>query len=326
MSTNLRDSFGTNLNEDDFDQNRNHGSTNIASPVFQMVGGRSSSEKLIDTVKEHVNQMYKHFKSLNTLHQTILVLLGLASGIFGILLLVFHNSILHKLVEISNTLRTKNSTQFIIFWALFIISFPPMLGYSFTSTATGLIYGVSFHGWIILASGTILGSISAFVVFQKILIERSKHLIKMNKKFEAFAMILQQNNSYWFLALFRLCPFPYSLTNGALASIYGVSVKNFAIANIITSPKLVMYLFIGSRIKHLGDDSNTGNSKLFDICSIFITVFILSLTAWVLYNKTQQKYLQLQNASEEANMEIPAANSSDIHNATTNQNDSLTIK
>nr|CAI6607374.1 AIF_HP1_G0030750.mRNA.1.CDS.1 [Saccharomyces cerevisiae] len=69
----------------------------------------------------------------------------------------------------------------------------------------------------------------------------------LNGLFEALASrcyLPMIKNSYWILALLRLCPFPYSLTNGAIAGVYGISVRNFSIANIITTPKLFIYLFM----------------------------------------------------------------------------------
>jgi len=147
--------------------------------------------------------------------------------------------------------------------------------------------------------GSVCGSVASFTVFKNLLHSRAEKLIHANRRFEAFASILQENNSYLILALFRLCPFPYSLTNGAVAGVYGISVRNFAIANVITTPKLLVYLFIGSRIKNLAETESPG-SKLFDIISIFVAVCILMMTAWILYYKTNQKYKQLQREDNQA--------------------------
>ena len=228
------------------------------------------------------------------LMHNIIVLLGIMLMIMGILLLVFHNAILHKVVVTSNDLREKMSTHFILMVLIFFVAFPPMIGYSLLSTTTGLIYGVSFEGWVTLALGSVTGSIASFVVFKTILHSRAEKLVHWNRRFEALASILQENNSYWILALLRLCPFPYSLTNGAIAGVYGISVRNFSIANIITTPKLFIYLFIGSRVKSLAESESTG-SRVFDLVSIIITLLILSLTAWLLYFKTKKRYLELQN-------------------------------
>ncbi|KZV10029.1 TVP38 [Saccharomyces cerevisiae] len=267
---------------------------NVNDDDFLDIYNMSPRERLMHNIRKNVQKLQFYFYSLRLWQQIIIVLLGIMLMIMGILLLVFHNAILHKVVVTSNDLREKMSTHFILMVLIFFVAFPPMIGYSLLSTTTGLIYGVSFEGWVTLALGSVTGSIASFVVFKTILHSRAEKLVHLNRRFEALASILQENNSYWFLALLRLCPFPYSLTNGAIAGVYGISVRNFSIANIITTPKLFIYLFIGSRVKSLAESESTG-SRVFDLVSIIITLLILSLTAWLLYFKTKKRYLELQN-------------------------------
>lgn len=250
-------------------------------------------ERLIHTAKRTVYHLVDHFNSLPVWQRVLTVLFGLCVCVLGLLMLIFHKKVLAKLLEMSQDLRANKSTNFILIALIFFVGFPPMIGYSFLSTATGLIYGVSFHGFIVLAIGSIAGSVASFYVFKNLLHTRAEQLVHMNKRFEALASILQEDNSYWMLGLLRLCPFPYSLTNGAIAGIYGISVKNFTIANIITTPKLLIYLFIGSRVRSLAENSSTG-SKIFDIVSILVTLLIFTITAWLLYFKTKQRYQELK--------------------------------
>lgn len=251
-------------------------------------------QRLMYKAKKLLYQAKNQFDSLQTWQKLLAYFTGVCFFILGVLFLVFRHKIMAKIVETSNDLEAKTSTQFILVLLIFIVGFPPLIGYSFLSTSTGLIYGVTFHGWFLLAFGSVCGSVASFAVFKNILHSRAEKLIHANRRFEAFASILQENNSYMILALFRLCPFPYSLTNGAIAGVYGISLRNFAIANLITTPKLVLYLFIGSRIKNLAETNSPG-SKLFDIVSILITICVLMITAWILYYKTNQRYKQLQS-------------------------------
>lgn len=261
---------------------------------FLDIYNMSPRERLMYSFRKNTQKLQFFFQSLRLWQQILIVLFGIMVMIMGVLLLVFHSTILHKVVVTSNELKEKMSTHFILIVLVFFVAFPPMIGYSLLSTTTGLIYGVSFEGWITLAFGSVTGSIVSFIVFKTILHSRAEKLVHLNKRFEALASILQENNSYWILALLRLCPFPYSLTNGAIAGVYGISVRNFSIANILTTPKLFIYLFIGSRIKSLAESESTG-SRVFDVVSILVTLIILSLTAWLLYFKTKKRYLELQN-------------------------------
>lgn len=262
-------------------------------------------QRLIYTVKKVIYHLSNQFFVLSLWQRILVIFATLSFLILGIIFLIFHKTILNTLVQTSNNLKEKTSTQFILGLLIFTVAFPPLIGFSFLSTSTGLIYDVSLHGWLLLSISSVTGCIASFYIFQNILRSRAQRLIHSNKRFEAFASILQEDNSYLILALFRLCPFPYSLTNGAIAGVYGVSLKNFAIANLITTPKMFMYLFIGSRIKNLGETKST-SEKMFDLFSILFTLVVLFFTAWLLYFKTQNKYRELINKQ---NQEQPSISS-----------------
>lgn len=262
-------------------------------------------QRLIYTTKKVIYNLSNQFFELALWQRIIVIFATLLFLILGVMFLIFHKTILKSFAETSNELKEKSSTQFILGLLIFTVAFPPLIGFTFLSTSTGLIYGVSLHGWLLLSISSVSGCIASFYVFQNLLKSRAQKLVHSNKRFEAFASILQENNSYLILALFRLCPFPYSLTNGAIAGVYGVSLKNFAIANLITTPKMFIYLFIGSRIKSLGETKST-SEKIFDLFSILFTLVVLFLTAWVLYFKTQNKYRELINKQNQEQRSLPS--------------------
>lgn len=265
---------------------------------FLDVYNLSPRQRLVHQLKKSQYKLRDFFQSLPLWKKLAVIAFGVIDIIVLLIILIFHGKILNKMVEISNDLKEVWYTPLLFFVLLFGVSFPPMIGFSLLSTSVGLIYGVSFTGWIILFLGSVTGSILAFALFKTVLRSQAEKLIRWNPKFEALASILQDNNSYWILALIRMCPFPYSLTNGAIASVSGVSLRNFSLASIITSPKLVMYLFIGSRLKNMGETDSTA-SRLFDLLSIILTAVVLSLTAWILYFRTKRRYLELQRQQSE---------------------------
>ncbi|CAR25949.1 ZYRO0A11880p [Zygosaccharomyces rouxii] len=254
-------------------------------------------QRLVRHFKKTLFKLMNHYAFLPVWQKVAVIIGGLCALVLGILLLVFHTPMLHWLVHTSNELKSQKKTAFILILLIFCVSFPPLIGFSFLSTSTGLIYGVSFEGWMILVAGSVFGSIASFAVFQTLLRSRAEQLVHASPRFEAFAAILQENHSYWILALLRLCPFPYSLTNGAVAAVHGLSLRNFAIAQVIASPKLFAYLFVGSRIKNIGESNSTG-SKLFDLISILVTGVVLTITAWILYFKTRNKYMEIQRLQQ----------------------------
>lgn len=257
-------------------------------------------ERLLHHFKKTLHGFTTRCAGLPLWQRAVLVVLAGCIGILAILMLIFHNSILHKVVEMSDDLKGKNTTWLVLILLIFLVGFPPMIGFSLLATCTGLIYGVSLQGWSILAFGAVIGSVASFCLFKTLLHSQAEKLVHSNRRFEAFAAILQENNSYWVLALIRLCPFPYSLTNGAIAAVYGISVRNFSIAQLITTPKLFVYLFIGSRIRNMGETDSTG-SRFFDLVSIVITMMVFTVTAWILYAKTQRKFAEISHRERQLN-------------------------
>lgn len=257
-------------------------------------------ERLAHHFKKTVHGVAVRWSGLPLWQKIVLVIVAGCIGILAILMLIFHNSILHKVVEMSDDLKSKHTTGLVLVVLIFLVGFPPMIGFSLLATCTGLIYGVGFQGWATLAIGAVTGSVASFCLFKTLLHSQAEKLVHSNRRFEAFAAILQENNSYWVLALLRLCPFPYSLTNGAIAAVYGISIRNFAIAQVITTPKLLIYLFIGSRIRNMGETDSTG-SRIFDLVSIIVTMLVFTLTAYVLYAKTQRKFAEISHRERQLN-------------------------
>lgn len=300
----MNESFGTSnqdagiyLNEmripdEDYDM-ANHGEEDDFLDVYNL----TPRQRLVRHFKKMTFKIMNHYAFLPVWQKVVVAIGGLCALVIGILMLVFHAPMLHWLVKTSNDLKVQKKTAFVLILLLFCVSFPPLIGFSFLSTSTGLIYGVSFKGWMLLTVGSVVGSIAAFAVFQNLLRARAERLVHASPRFEAFAAILRENHSYWILVLLRLCPFPYSLTNGAVAAVHGLSIRNFSIAQVIASPKLIAYLFVGSRIKNIGESSSTG-SKLFDLISIIVTAVVLTFTAWLLYFKTRNKYMEIQQLQQ----------------------------
>ncbi|ODV95267.1 hypothetical protein PACTADRAFT_75776 [Pachysolen tannophilus NRRL Y-2460] len=210
------------------------------------------------------------------------------------------------LVSSARTWREMRGGKILMFVLIFGVSFPPLIGFSALSALTGMIWGIS-GGWPVLAAASITGSMFSFILFRYVLKERAVELMEKSRKFEAFTMILNDKNALWLLCLIRLCPLPYSLSNGALAAVPGISVPTFVGASVLTSPKLLIHLFIGSKIADLGESQDFATG-LVDFASILITATAFSLTTYIIYIKMREKMQELgANATitlDEANFGI----------------------
>ncbi|CUM54050.1 unnamed protein product [Debaryomyces tyrocola] len=220
--------------------------------------------------------------------RTLLQVLFVLNTIVVVLIMIFHKSIIQAIVVMSDKWHELKFGQVLLFTLIFMVGFPPLLGFSALSTLTGMVYGF-VHGWILLACASISGSFCSFLVFRYLLHSRAERLMNSNKSFRAFSEILREDSSLFILVLLRLCPLPYSLSNGALAAIPELPATTYFLASLITSPKLMIHIFVGHKLKDLGDDTKGKSTHLIDILSIIITGAAASLTTYIIYNKMQRK-------------------------------------
>lgn len=275
--------------------NDSHDDFSMEPPIYDYEDSsfRRSFNEFKETIRKLSYQTLDWWYAQSFYKKALIILVDIIFLVLIVLFGVYHQTLIGYVVEYSDRWSKKPISAFIIALMLFIISFPPLIGFSFTNTVAGAFYGVSIKGWLIITIGSLSGSVAAFIVFRYMLKARAQALVSSNKKLYAFSTILQENNSFWLLTLIRLCPFPYSLTNGALAAIPGITILNFALGSIISSPKLFLYLFVGAKLKDFGEAKDT-STKLVDLASIIFTFIFLGITGWILFTKTNQRIKELE--------------------------------
>ena len=259
--------------------------------------------RLNNLVKEKFslfNEIYNNsldwYNSQSKVRQVLLKVLAVVGFIAMILLVIFHLYIIHLLVYLSDQWLEFKFGQILLFALIFFVGFPPLIGFSALSMLTGMVYGFPY-GWPLLASASISGSLCSFLVFRYLLHKQAVMLINHNEKFRAFSEILKEDSSLFLVILLRLCPLPYSLSNGALAAIPELPVQTYFLASLITSPKLLIHVFVGHKVKELGDESKTKSTKVIDILSIVITGLAAFATTYIIYHKMQEKLASYHNAN-----------------------------
>jgi hypothetical protein len=96
--------------------------------------------------------------------------------------------------------------------------------------------------------------------------------------------------------MIRLCPLPYSLSNGALSTIPTVSLASFAISTAIVSPKLLLHVFVGAKLGELAEkgEEMDAKTKMISYISIAIGICAGAITGWVIYRQTKIRARQLE--------------------------------
>ena len=111
---------------------------------------------------------------------------------------------------------------------------------------------VTCHSWFIVASATIVGSTCSFLASRYFLQSYVDRLVKNDSRFAALALTLK-HDGIKLLIMIRLCPLPYSFSNGAISTIPTVTWQSFMFATAIVSPKLLLHVFVGAKLGELAE-------------------------------------------------------------------------
>jgi hypothetical protein len=93
-----------------------------------------------------------------------------------------------------------------------------------------------------------------------------------------------------------MCPLPYSLSNGAVATFPTVHWASYALATAIVSPKLMIHIFIGSQFEKIAESGGKmdARTKAISYLSIAIGAIAGVATGWFMYKKTKERAAQLE--------------------------------
>ena len=236
---------------------------------------------------------------MSLLQKVLAALALIAAAVFGLLFLVYNEKIFKWLAPFAEKWKNTTGGWIILWMATFIVALPPLIGYSTCATIAGFVYGVG-EGWLILASATVAGSTFSFFVSRTILRKYVERLVANDKRFAALTLTLK-HDGLKLLVMIRLCPLPYSLSNGAMSTFPTVQPAMYALATAIITPKLLVHVFIGSRLAAIAnsDEKMSAGTRALNYVSIAVGVTIGIVTGWYIYQKTMARAQQLEE--EEAN-------------------------
>lgn len=238
------------------------------------------------------------YNRMTPLQRVLAGLLLIAINVLGLLFLIFNEKIFGFLEPYAE--RWKHTTGgWTILWALtFMTAFPPLIGYSTCGTLAGFVYGVG-EGWLIYASATVAGSFCSFIVSRTLLRKYVERMVANDKRFAALTLTLKEDGLK-LICMIRLCPLPYSLSNGAMSTFPTVEPSAYALATALISPKLLIHVFIGSRLANIAKDKGdmSAGTKALNWFSIIFFGLLGAFVGWFIYRKTMQRARDLE--AEEA--------------------------
>lgn len=146
-----------------------------------------------------------------------------------------------------------------------------------------------------------MGSTVSFIVSRSFLKKFVHRLIEKDKRFAALALTLK-HDGLKLLVMIRLCPLPYSLSNGAIATFPTVHWASYGLATALVSPKLMLHIFVGSQIEKIAESGGKmdAKTKALSYTSILIGIVAGIVTGWLMYKKTKQRARELEAEEREA--------------------------
>jgi uncharacterized membrane protein YdjX (TVP38/TMEM64 family) len=233
------------------------------------------------------------FRKLSLFYRILVILAALTSLTLGILFLIFNERIFGMLAPAAAKWRDIRG-GWMILWALtFISAFPPLIGYSSTVTIAGFVYGFP-NGWFVVSTATVAGSLCSFLASRTVLSSYVHRLVGQDKRFEALALTLK-HDGLKILCMIRFCPLPYSLSNAAMSTFPTVHPLSFALATLIASPKLLIHVFIGSRLANLASDQKMdASTKAINYASIIIGGMLGVAVGYIIYQRTIARAKELE--------------------------------
>ncbi|KAK0733450.1 hypothetical protein B0T26DRAFT_634522 [Lasiosphaeria miniovina] len=233
------------------------------------------------------------FLGLSRWQQVLVLIGGAAVGVMGLVALVFSHRIFAALGPVAEKWRALPGGRLIVWLLCFSTAFPPVIGYSSTVTIAGFVYDFP-GGWPIVATATIAGSTTAFLTSRGIFSGYVNRLVGGDRRFVALGQVLRRDG-VGVLAMIRLCPLPYSLSNGFLATVPSIRPLSYALATAMTTPKLLIHVFIGSRLARIVEsgDKMSGRDRAINYASMAIGALVGFGVGLIIYRRTMARAAEL---------------------------------
>ncbi|CAD6503958.1 BgTH12-07949 [Blumeria graminis f. sp. triticale] len=260
--------------------------------------GRAQSRKarILKSALKIQRKIILVFTGLPVYQQFIAALAFIFIAVSIIIFLIYNERIFGFLTPYAEKWRDTRGGWLILWVLTFIAAFPPVFGYSTTITMAGFIFGFP-NGWFIVATATVCGSLVAFVASRTILSDYVHRMLRQDKRFEALASTLK-HDGLKVLCMIRFCPLPYSISNAAMSTFPTVHPASFALATAIASPKLLIHVFIGSRMAAIADSGQgrhlDAGTKVINYISILTSLALGTAVSWIIYKRTIARARELE--------------------------------
>jgi hypothetical protein len=120
-------------------------------------------------------------------------------------------------------------------------------------------------------------------------------MVATDRRFAALSLTLK-HDGLKLLCMIRLCPLPYSISNGAISTFPTVSPGAFMFATAVAAPKLLIHVWIGHRLAVLAaaEMKMDTRTKAMNYGSIGGGLLLGAATGLLIYKRTIKRVKQLE--------------------------------
>ena len=256
-------------------------------------------DEIIHNGEKVQRKVVQTYNRMTPLQRILAIGFTIVVNVFMILFLVFNERIFGWLEPYAQKWKHTTGGWTILWGITFLTAFPPMIGYSSCGTMAGFVYGVA-EGWAIYATATVAGSFCSFIVSRTVLRRYVERMVANDKRFAALTLTLKEDGIK-LLCMIRLCPLPYSLSNGAMSTFPTVQPSAYALATALITPKLFIHVFIGSRLAKIAKNKGemSAGTKALNWASIIFFGLLGASVGWFIYRKTMQRARELETEEAE---------------------------
>jgi hypothetical protein len=102
---------------------------------------QSRMRKLMDQCEQLNRKFMKQYDRLSPVKKALFIVGGIAIFILSILFLVYNERLFQSFVPVAKKWRDISGGWLILWFLIFTVSFPPLIGYSSLLTIAGFVYG-----------------------------------------------------------------------------------------------------------------------------------------------------------------------------------------
>jgi len=201
------------------------------------------------------------------------------------------DNLFQYLYDLSQSVRKSPQGWWILALVMIICSLPPLVGFTTFVSVCGFAWGIK--GFLLAGPATFVGAAFSFLLLRFIFKARLKRLSETNDRWRALEEVVEAKGLP-LIILIRFSPVPpWVYSNALFASIKSVAFWQFMVATIFIQPKVLLSVFVASRIAELADRDQRGKmdtpTKAINIASIVLGIVVGLGTGWAVYNLVQEK-------------------------------------